>query len=291
MSHPRRLQVWLIAVALGLAGCSVSLQPTPEQGPAPGALETLDVPEPDPIDWRRTVAGIEVLGSGTRPDPEELLVLERALEELPDELLATVRPRRIVRVREGSAELDTAAYAIGSDIYLIYETFAQLGNGFVTFDLVRVLAHEFAHVAQFQRLTDADVQLVADNDLDDPIPTSAFVSGFADAAGWSNRGRASGVPDWVLTNPGATTSYGATAPEEDMAETLAETVVGGAASVSSARIRKLAIADTQVDASRIHDILQGPKIGLKEGIQSMVNWYVAEGKGQKLIDRRPPPSP
>lgn len=237
MSHPRRLQIWLIAVALGLAGCSVSLQPTPEQGPAPRALETLDVPEPDPIDWRRTVAGIEVLGSGTRPDPEELLVLERALEDLPDELLAAVRPRRIVRVREGSAELDTAAYTIGSDIYLIDETFAHLGNGFVTFDLVRLLAHEFAHVAQFQRLTDADVQLVADNNLDDPIPTSAFVSGFADAAGWSNRGRASGVPDWVLTNPGATTSYGATAPEEDMAETLAETVVGGAASVSSARIR------------------------------------------------------
>lgn len=237
MARTRRLQIWLLAAAIGLAGCSVSLEPSPEPGPAPRSLESLDVPEPDPIDWRRTVAGIEVLGSGTRPDPEELAALERALLELPDQLLATAPPRRIVRVREGRAEADTAAYTIGPDIYLIDETFTHLSDGFATFDLVRLLAHEFAHVAQFQQLTDADVDLVTKNNLDDPIPTSAFVAGFADATGWSDRGRASGVPDWVLTSPGGTTSYGATAPEEDMAESVADAVAGGAPTVSTDRLR------------------------------------------------------
>ena len=75
MARTRRLPIWLLAATIGLAGCSVSLEPSPEPGPAPRPLESLDVPEPAPIDWRRTVAGIEVIGSGTRPDPDELVAL------------------------------------------------------------------------------------------------------------------------------------------------------------------------------------------------------------------------
>lgn len=230
VSRPR--SVVAIALALLAAACSVAIEPQIQEGP-PFSIE---IPQPDTIDWRRSIAGFDVAGSGTDPDPDELAMLERALEELPDSLVASAEVRTIYRVPEAPpSATDTAGYAIGPDIYLIDDTFRDLGTGMTTFDLIRLLAHEMTHTAQFARLTDRDLTIAAKQELDDAIPTSDFVATFADAAGWSDRGRASGIPDWVLTNPDGTTAYGATAPEEDMAESVAELVAGPEPSVSSVR--------------------------------------------------------
>ena len=58
--------------------------------------------------------------------------------------------------------------------------------------------------------------------------------------------------------------------------------------ISSARINKLAVANTQIDASKIHKIADPPAISVTDGIQEMVSWYQAEGKICSIPDRRPP---
>jgi hypothetical protein len=227
----RRLLV--IALVLGTLAAACSISVTTEGDP-----ETrVDVSEPDRVDWRRTIAGFEIVGSGTDPDAAELEILARALAELPDQLVAAAHVRRIYRIPVGESPHGTAAYALGPNIYLIDETFSDLDAGMTTFDLVRLLAHEMAHTAQFAMLTDGDVKRASGAGLDDAIPSSDFVASFADALGWSDRGRASGLPDWALTDTSGTTEYGATAPEEDMAETVADAVTGTGPEVSASRIR------------------------------------------------------
>ena len=229
----RRTLLPLIAsLAIVLGACTVGVSPQPQ--PGPGGI-TLSVPEPERIDWRRTVGGFEISGVDTKADPAELALLARALEELPDELVAAAGVRRFYRVPVGDSPHGTAGYAVGPDIYLIDETFRDLGNGMTTFDLVRLLAHEMVHTAQFAMLTSADIERVADVGLDDPIPTSSFVASFADRVGWVDRGRATGLPDWVLPSTAGATDYGTTAPEEDMAESVADIVSGVGPSVSSDR--------------------------------------------------------
>lgn len=58
--------------------------------------------------------------------------------------------------------------------------------------------------------------------------------------------------------------------------------------ISTARINKLAVADTQIDASKIHGIVDPPTISVTDGIQQMVSWYQAEGKACSTPNRRPP---
>jgi hypothetical protein len=148
--------------------------------------------------------------------------------------------RRFYRIPVGESPHGTAAYALGPDIYLIDETFRDLGAGMTTFDLTRLLAHEMVHTAQFAALSAADLERAADSGIDDPIPTSDFVASFADAVGWSDRGRASGIPDWTLTDQTGATEYGVTAPEEDMAESVADVVTGTGPEVSNPRVRWVA---------------------------------------------------
>ncbi len=219
---------------LTIASCSLEVTPQPQ--PGPGGVQ-LEIPEPGRVDWRRTVAGFEISGVDTEPDQAELALLERAILEMPDELLEVAQVRRFYRVPAGDSPHGTAAYAIGPDVYLIDETFRDLDSGLTTFDLVRLLAHEMTHAAQFAELEASDIDRIQEAGLDDPIPTSSFVAAFADGVGWSDRGRATGLPDWVLPAPAGTTSYGRTAPEEDMAETVAEVVTGSGPAVSADRER------------------------------------------------------
>ena len=59
-----------IAVALLTAACSLG-------APASnGPTITIEIEVPAEIDWRRTIAGVEVAGSGTQPDREELAMLD-----------------------------------------------------------------------------------------------------------------------------------------------------------------------------------------------------------------------
>ena len=58
--------------------------------------------------------------------------------------------------------------------------------------------------------------------------------------------------------------------------------------ISSARINKLAVANTQIDASKIHKIADPPATSVPDGIQQMVSWYQTEGKTCSVPNRRPP---
>jgi hypothetical protein len=225
--------VGLVAMVVVLAGCSIGVVPADQQD-AP--TSNLAVPDPGPISWRRNLAGIEVVGSNTDPDATELAMLERALDELPDELIEAADLRRVVRVSQGQAEAGTAAYAVGPDLYLIDETFRDLGSGFTTVDLVRLLAHELTHNAQFSELTEADLARMRGQKSADPIPGSDFVATFAARTGWTNQRQPPDPPDWTLAASQRTTTYGASAPEEDMAESVADVIAGGEPEVSPGRV-------------------------------------------------------
>ncbi len=57
--------------------------------------------------------------------------------------------------------------------------------------------------------------------------------------------------------------------------------------ISSARIRKLAVSNTQVEADKVHQATKLKGIPLKDGIRNMVQWYVSKGKQLKQSNRRP----
>ncbi len=217
----------LVAVALAVISFTTACTPV---ATAPDGTVVIEIPEPDRVDWRRTVAGIEVAGVDTRPDPHELMMLERALRQLPAALVDVAAPRRIYRVPDGSAERDEAAYTIGPDVYLIDASFPPADDGYVTFDLVRLLAHELAHVAQYRALDGADLSDLP-TDGTDPLGATPFVVDFAEAAGW----RRTSSGGWALDDPARTTPYGSTSPQEDMAETVASTVAGSGPAVSPER--------------------------------------------------------
>lgn len=58
--------------------------------------------------------------------------------------------------------------------------------------------------------------------------------------------------------------------------------------ISSARINKLAVANTQIDASKVHELVDPPATSVTDGIQEMVKWYQSEGKTCSVLNRRPP---
>ena len=80
----RRLLPVLLAAGALLTACSIATQP--EAG--------VEVPAAEDVDWRRTVAGFDVLGVGTEPDTAELEILERAMEEMPRRLVDAAHIRR-----------------------------------------------------------------------------------------------------------------------------------------------------------------------------------------------------
>ena len=219
----------VLAIALVVSACSIG--DTVDGRPT----ITIEIDTPDRIDWRRTVEGIEVAGSRTEPDQAELTMLERAIEEIPDEVLARADVRTIYRIDADveAAESDSLAFSRGPDIYLTDGTFARVGG---TFELAEVLAHELAHTVQYAELTDADLEVLSGFDGLNVFSVTSFVVGFADAVGWTNRGTAS-APVWELRDTSGTTEYGASAPAEDMADTVSRIVMGRAAEISPDRLQ------------------------------------------------------
>ena len=58
--------------------------------------------------------------------------------------------------------------------------------------------------------------------------------------------------------------------------------------ISTARIEKLALANTRYEADRIHKLVKSSPVSIAEGIQKMVDWYLTAGKTSQPLDRRPP---
>jgi len=225
---PRRAAI-LAALAIVASACALA-----DPGTAsPDIL--IEVEVPDRIDWRRSVLGIEVLGSGTEPSTDEMALLEAAITELPRSLLDFAQVRTIYRVvaNDSAGDHEAIAFARGPDIYLTNDTFARAEG---RFELAAVLAHELTHVAQFHTLTTSDLELVSDVLDGEVYAVTQFVGDFALEVGWRNVGTTTS-PRWVIDNPAGTTPYGATSPAEDMADTVAMITMGRASGVSPARAR------------------------------------------------------
>ena len=232
-----RLAPLLIAIALAAAGCGTAAGATIDLTD-PDVLIRLDAAPPTDIDWKRTIDGVAVAGAGTVADPAELAVLEAGLAEIPDELRERAGLGTIYRASDGVAgdvEEPTLAFSRGRDIYLLDRTFVVDGRFITRFELARVLGHELAHVAQFSALTGDDLAGLLDGEAVprevDPIAESALVADFAAAAGWRRAGTG-----WVLADPSGTTTYGATAPDEDLAEVVSLMLIGRASWASAARV-------------------------------------------------------
>ncbi len=221
------------ACALGGSG-----DPTPSSG----VLAELGVPDPEGIAWQRRSGAIELVGTTSRPVPGELTLIAAALAEVPQAVLDRAPLRFLVRapaVDTARLHPATAAFARGPDVYLVDRTFTDAGAGATRLGLARVLIHELAHVAQFDTLSEAYVTAVLDGSLSitDTGDGSLLVADFADAAGWRNTSGDELRPRWSLPDPSGTTTYGATSPEEDMAESVAAVALGRAGELSPERVR------------------------------------------------------
>jgi hypothetical protein len=232
----RRLAALLVAFAALAAACSVG--GTVVDLTDPDVLVRLDAAPPEDIAWRRTLAGVEVAGAGTQPDADELAVLEAALSEIPPDVVERAGLGTLFRVSAtvaGDPPEPTLAFSRGPDVYLLDRTFRTDGRLITRFDLTRVLGHELAHVAQFSGLTADDIAPLLDDGgvsgAADPIATSALVADFASAVGWKQR-----AGSWSLPDPDRTTAYGATAPDEDLAEVVSLVLVGRPDWVSPDRV-------------------------------------------------------
>jgi len=200
----------------------------------------LGAPPIEDISWSRTLAGQEVVGTGTTPDPDELATIKGAFEEVPEQLKELVQPRAVIRASKAdfgeSLHPEAAAFAKGPDIFLVDAVFDVGGT---RFDLARAYLHELAHVAQFETLSPEYVQAVLDGQVDrtDPAAGSELVRSFASATGWEDRSNDPLQPKWLLpAGVPATTGYGELGPHEDMAEAVALTAIGRAGEVPFDRV-------------------------------------------------------
>ncbi len=240
MGVPRRSLSLALSMAALAAACSVGGPADP--GEAAGVLERLDIPEPEGITWRRQAGPVELVGTTTRAVPGELELVAGALAEIHTAVFAKAPLRFLVRAPHlGTARLHpaTAAFARGPDVYLLDRTFQEPTAGTTRLGLARVVLHELAHVAQFDTLDPAYVTAVLDGRLDitDTGSGSLLVAEYAEAVGWRNASSDPLRPQWSLPDPSGTTPYGATSPEEDMAEALALVVSGRPEAISAHRAR------------------------------------------------------
>lgn len=61
--------------------------------------------------------------------------------------------------------------------------------------------------------------------------------------------------------------------------------------ISSARVRKLASAQTRFESDKVFRAGFAPRVSLREGIDRMVKWYLAEGRRIRPVWHLPPPQP
>ncbi len=243
MRSPLVAALIVLALAAGACTLGVSEDTTSGRIDDPAVLDRLGVPEPEGVVWRRTVAGIEVLGTEGRADPIELELMDGAVREVPQRFRDSLGLRFLVRTNspEGAnLHPATAAYALGPDIFILDRTFAEPRAGASRLGLARVLVHEMAHIAQFDALDPDYIAAVLDGTvgITDTGAGSTLVADFAGAIGWRNSSTEAFRPVWTLSTPAlGTTEYGTTSPEEDMAESLAMVAMGRSELISTSRVR------------------------------------------------------
>lgn len=245
MSRSRARYLTILLVAFGLsAGCTIevptvtvatfdfptratdtTVDPTGPIAINPdddALMARLGVAAPAEIHWLRKLPGVDLVGTTPEVVIAEHDLMAAAMAELPPQL--SVRPRLVIRsANPPTAEhADPFAVARGPDVWVFDETFRSLGSNLGRLTMARVLAHEFAHVAQFAALDPEVVgDVAAGRSSDLSLSHSLLVQDFVAATGWEID--ASG--GWTLAGAAAT-EYGSTSPIEDMAESVALVVMG-----------------------------------------------------------------
>lgn len=229
----RPLSIVVICLSLATAGCTASVGANPLLDD-PDLVAQLDLEVPTDIDWERSVRDVRVAGSGTPVNDHELALLDAALSDLHSDMIDWAGLDTIYRIRsDPRLEPGTLAFSRGANIYLLDETFAGTGRALLT----EILAHELAHVAQFNALTNDDIAALREaTGIVDPISGSDLVRRFGAEVGWVDHAPPGASPQWHLTSAVGTSEYGATAPTEDMAESLARFATGRAAVMSHQRV-------------------------------------------------------
>jgi hypothetical protein len=228
----RRLATGLILVLVLASSCTLGGGST-ESAPGAGVEARIGVPAPEGVVWQREVAGETVLGLTNSANPLEMALLTAAMGQIPDAVVRKADIRNLVRATD-SERLDpaTLAFSRGPDMYLINRTF----DGTTRLELAYTLAHEMAHVAQFNALDPELVDQVLAGEIDslDPNRASLDVGDFVDAIGWQDQG----ANGWFsATAATGTTVYGGSGPSEDMAESVALVATGRANELSEDRVR------------------------------------------------------
>ncbi len=231
----------VLGLGLALGGCTIEVptvtgptfdltSDTEANGPIAIDLDDdalmakLGVDSPAEVHWLRKLPGVDLVGITPAVVPEEHDLLAAAMAELPDQL--SIRPRLIIRtsIPPTAEHDDPFAVTRGPDVWIFDDTFSWDGGGVGRLTMLRVLAHEFAHVAQFEAL---DPQVVGDvaagRSSDLSLVHSLLVKDFVEATGWT--ADPSSESGWRLDGP-ASTTYGATSPIEDLAESVALVVTG-----------------------------------------------------------------
>lgn len=256
----RTLLLILLIPALVLTACGfvASTSTTVDSSDPPGSTTTgavdIDLEDPDllarlgsppfeDVSWKRTVAGLDLLGATPSAEPAELELLEAALKDIPAALMEVASPRNLIRIESvGGAEAigKAVAFTKGPDIYLVDRTFAPNSEPTTRLELTRALTHELAHVAQYRALTDAYVEaaLVGEVDQVDPAAGSTLVRSFAASVGWIDQSTDPFEASWFLPASISTASeYGRTGAGEDMAEAVSMMLVGRSNWIPSAHVR------------------------------------------------------
>ena len=161
---------------------------------------------------------------------------------MPGPVREAAEPRHIVRVAslksEDPAHVDARAFALGPDVYLIDNTFAEGDAPLTRFDLARALIHELAHVGQFRTLADDYVESALAGAITrvEPSAGSELVAEFAAQTGWTDADPEPLTVDWQLGSGQPATPYGGQDPAEDMAESVAMVALGRSDWISDDRV-------------------------------------------------------
>lgn len=196
----------------------------------PDVLASIGASPVSDIRWSRPVGHFELLGTTASADPNEVAVLSAGVSELPESW--TIEPAQLLRVSmlgPAAEGFEAAAEAVGPNIRLGDTTFQTQGRPTQRFELTRVIAHELAHIDQYDTLSAEYLDLLLAGELDEIRlwEGSTLIRDFAEATGWIDTSDEASLPTWEL--PGgstAATPYGRTNPAEDMAESVALAVIG-----------------------------------------------------------------
>jgi hypothetical protein len=163
---------------------------------------------------------------------KEISILKSVIDAMPQKLF-DYRPWAIVSTNFNQNEIshvnpEGVAFTSGPYIFVSDITFEKQDS----YDtgtyrgLVRIFAHEFTHVAQFFEVK-KDPEVLDENYLEN----TDFMMSWIKSTGWQEQSHT-----WILNKDEVTTTYGATSPIEDIADSVGSMVVGEEFAVSQDRI-------------------------------------------------------